>query len=357
MAEPKIPISALALVLQPVICVRNDSISYMNPAAVELAGKDLTDRPATALFPTYILERKNSGFVASAFIGKRYCAVNLFASASERIFVLNLKKISNGTDAALFANMRSSLAELRLGGTRLSQLAELRRDIELRDCASSVNRSFYRLKREIDNLNIISLTERDEYPFFAEPTDLTQHLSDLIDTVRILLKSEVKIVFNAPEHFHLAVDRYLVELAVLNLISNSLAHCKSGNRISISLLRTDKNTVIAVNDDGSGIASDRLPYLFEREYRDTELSAAAEGIGLGLSTVRCVAQMHEGALIVESRGVGCGTSVRLMLSNFIAPTSTLHSRAPIYDAAGLACILQELCALLPDSCYTAMTDD
>ncbi len=359
MAERKIPVSVLSVMAQPVIIVKKELISYMNPAAVSLAGKDFTGKPASLLLPSHLTGTHGGTFTATGFIGKRSCVVNVCSSGAEQYFILSPSVDEEGIEAVAFASMRSSLANLRICGSRLSGLAEMRKDEQLRGYSVSINRSYYRMKRNIDNLSLIDLMHHGAYPLYAESTDLTDFFGELIKSVSILLGSGagISIDFNAPEQLHIVVDRYLAELALLNLLSNSLAHCKSGDRISVSLLKTDKSTVLAVSDSGSGIDPEALPHIFGGSDADKRLSDAAQGVGLGLKTVRSIAELHDGALIIESRGIGCGASVRLMLSNYVTPSRTLKAKDSDYDVFGMQSILQELSSCLPDDCYGSLTDD
>ena len=358
MAERKIPVSVLSLLEQPVMIVKKELISYMNPAAVSLAGKDFTGKPASLLLPSHLTGTHGATFTATGFIGKRNCVVNVCNAPTEQYFVLTPSAEEEGIEAAAFASMRSSLANLRMCGSRLSQLAEMRKDEQLRSYSICVNRSYYRMKRNIDNLSLIDLMQHGACPLCAESTDLTRLFGELISSISILLRSGsgISIDFHAPDQLYLVVDRYLAALALLNLLSNSLAHCKSGDRISVSLLKTDKSTVLAVNDSGSGIDPEALPHIFG-DGGDKRLSAAAQGVGLGLKAVRSIAELHDGALIIESRGIGCGASVRLMFSNYVTPSRMLKAPNSDYEVLGMQGILQELSSCLPDDFYSSLTDD
>ncbi len=358
MSERKIPVSVLPLLTRPVIIVKKELISYMNPAAVSLAGKDFTGKPASLLLPSHLTGTHGGTFTATGFIGKRNCVVNVCNTPTEQYFVLTPSADDEGIEAAAFASMRSSLANLRICGSRLSQLAELRKGEPLRSYSISVNRSYYRMKRNIDNLNLVDLMHHGEYPLCTESTDLSLLFGELISSIGILLGSGsgISIDFHAPEQLYVVVDRYLAELALLNLLSNSLAHCKSGDRISVSLLKTDKSTVLAVNDSGSGIDPEALPHIFGNG-GEKRLSATAQGVGLGLKTVRSIAELHEGALIIESRGIGYGVSARLMFSNYVTPSRRLKAPNSGYEVLGMQGILQELSSCLPDDCYSSLTDD
>ena len=77
MAERKIPVSVLSLLEQPVMIVKKELISYMNPAAVSLAGKDFTGKPASLLLPSHLTGTHGGTFTSTGFIGKRNCVVNV----------------------------------------------------------------------------------------------------------------------------------------------------------------------------------------------------------------------------------------------------------------------------------------
>jgi two-component system phosphate regulon sensor histidine kinase PhoR len=101
-------------------------------------------------------------------------------------------------------------------------------------------------------------------------------------------------------------DAALLEQAVANLLDNAIKYCPPGSHVLVSAQTVGTEVVIAVEDDGPGIAPEHLPRLFERFYRpDRDRSRDTGGTGLGLAIVKHVAQVHGGRASVEStRGKG-----------------------------------------------------
>lgn len=99
-----------------------------------------------------------------------------------------------------------------------------------------------------------------------------------------------------------------------NLIDNALKYGKAGGPVQVSLETTDTGwLLIAVTDEGEGIAPEHLPRLTERFYRaDASRSRAAGGTGLGLSIVKHIVERHRGRFDIASRP-GSGTTASIML--------------------------------------------
>jgi two-component system sensor histidine kinase BaeS len=97
--------------------------------------------------------------------------------------------------------------------------------------------------------------------------------------------------------------------AIGNLIANAVGHSPVGGTVTVTGRREGGSVVIAVADEGDGIASDDLVRVFEPGVR---LAAARPGSGLGLAVVRTIAQAHGGEVEVES-SPGQGATFRLVL--------------------------------------------
>jgi two-component system sensor histidine kinase BaeS len=97
--------------------------------------------------------------------------------------------------------------------------------------------------------------------------------------------------------------------ALGNLIRNAIGHSPPGGTVTVTVRREAEHVVIAVSDDGEGIASGDLARVFEPGVR---LTAARPGSGLGLAVVRTIAQAHGGDVEVVS-SPGQGATFRLVL--------------------------------------------
>jgi signal transduction histidine kinase len=91
-----------------------------------------------------------------------------------------------------------------------------------------------------------------------------------------------------------------------NLASNALKFTPRGGHVALSLARRGDQVFLGVSDTGEGIDSDGLPHVFERFWQGRP--HAGSGLGLGLSLVRDIVQMHGGSVSADSDGEGCGST-------------------------------------------------
>jgi two-component system, OmpR family, phosphate regulon sensor histidine kinase PhoR len=110
-----------------------------------------------------------------------------------------------------------------------------------------------------------------------------------------------------------AINRNLLEQAVVNLIDNAVKYSDSGQKVEVFGNTDDDYVVIRVRDHGCGIPQDEFPRLFERFYRvDKARSRDLGGTGLGLSIVKHIVKAHKGTITVSSE-LGKGSEFCLRL--------------------------------------------
>jgi signal transduction histidine kinase len=121
-------------------------------------------------------------------------------------------------------------------------------------------------------------------------------------------------------------DADRLQQVIWNLLSNSIKFTSRGGRVEVRLREVGGNAVIRVNDSGIGIRPDFLPYVFDR-FRQAEgsITRTHGGLGLGLSIVRHLIELHGGTAEVESAGEGQGATftVRLPLRAELAEDDPL----------------------------------
>jgi CheY-like chemotaxis protein len=99
-----------------------------------------------------------------------------------------------------------------------------------------------------------------------------------------------------------------------NLLSNAVKFTPRNGRIEVRISRLDSLLGVTVSDTGVGISEEFLPFIFDRfTQADTKTTRQHAGLGLGLSIVRHIIELHGGTVTAESEGVGKGTSFRLTL--------------------------------------------
>ncbi|MCL5021433.1 MAG: ATP-binding protein, partial [Bacteroidetes bacterium] len=100
---------------------------------------------------------------------------------------------------------------------------------------------------------------------------------------------------------------------MLNLVDNAIKYTPEGGKVTLSLVRVNGNANFVVEDTGIGIPENDLASIFDRFYRiDKSRSRQPDGLGLGLSISKWIAEAHGGSLMVESN-VGKGSKFTVVL--------------------------------------------
>jgi PAS domain S-box-containing protein len=109
-------------------------------------------------------------------------------------------------------------------------------------------------------------------------------------------------------------DADRVQQIIWNLLTNAIKFTPKGGRVLVKLARSDSHLEITVSDSGVGISPEFLPYVFDRfRQADAATTRLYGGLGLGLSIVRQLAELHGGTARVESEGEGKGASFIISL--------------------------------------------
>jgi len=109
-------------------------------------------------------------------------------------------------------------------------------------------------------------------------------------------------------------DPIRLQQVVWNLLSNAVKFSAQGGHVVVRLAGVDEQVVIAVQDEGEGIAPEFLPHVFERFWQaDATRTRAHGGLGLGLAIVRELVHLHGGSVEAASEGKGRGTTLTVRL--------------------------------------------
>ena len=123
-----------------------------------------------------------------------------------------------------------------------------------------------------------------------------------------------------------------------NLLINAVKFTPKGGRVQVRLQRVDSHVELVVSDTGQGIEADVLPLVFDRfRQADSSSTRAHRGLGLGLSLVRHLVELHGGSVSAHSDGLGKGSTfvVRLPLSiAHLDAVSVAQSHGAIAPAQG-----------------------
>jgi PAS domain S-box-containing protein len=114
-------------------------------------------------------------------------------------------------------------------------------------------------------------------------------------------------------------DRERLQQIVWNLLSNGVKFTPSGGEVSVTLKRVGSEVEFSVTDSGAGIKPEFLPHVFDRfRQADGSTTRAHGGLGLGLSIVRHLVELHGGVVAADSRGPGTGATFTVRLPLMVA---------------------------------------
>jgi two-component system CheB/CheR fusion protein len=117
-----------------------------------------------------------------------------------------------------------------------------------------------------------------------------------------------------PEPVWLEADPVRLEQVLVNLLNNAAKFTGAGGRIWLSLAAEEDEAVLRVRDTGAGIPPDLLPIVFEPFVQaNGALDRAQGGLGIGLTLVRSLVEMHGGRVSAHSEGLGTGTEIAVRL--------------------------------------------
>jgi two-component system sensor histidine kinase CpxA len=204
--------------------------------------------------------------------------------------------------------------ELRSPLARLAFAVELARTAPDRDTAIS------RLKREVDCLSglvasLVEITraEGDPLAHRFEPIRVDQLLHDVVDSCALEAEaSDCRIVVSGATAIEIGGVRELLRRALDNVLRNAVRYSQAGATIDVSVKDQPGGVIISVRDYGVGVPEHLLDRIFEPFFRvDEARLATTGGVGLGLSIVRRVAELHQGTATARNADPGLLVTIAL----------------------------------------------
>jgi signal transduction histidine kinase len=184
------------------------------------------------------------------------------------------------------------------------------------DLVGSMSEEVERLQRLTSELSHLSRAEENAYQLQPRETDLATLAQAVADRLHLEFGEHgVTLAVAAAGPAQTVVDPDGVSQILVNLLTNALAACDRGDRVTVSLDHEAGFLALRVADTGCGIAPDDLELIFERFERRTAPGHPAphRGSGIGLTIARALAQAHGGTLTARSAGSGRGAMFTLTL--------------------------------------------
>jgi two-component system, OmpR family, sensor kinase len=199
--------------------------------------------------------------------------------------------------------------ELRTPLTSIHSYAQMLEEWALRDpqigpeSVAAIKRESERMNGLVENL--LELARGDEgMKLHLEDNNLTEVVEEAAESARAAVNGKVLIEHPTPkqgvQRVSAVFDRERLRQALSILLDNAVKYTPEGGRVTMRIVEEDGSVGVEVADTGIGIPEDQIPHVFERFYRAEE-ARSTEGLGLGLSIARQIAEDHKGSIEVRSK--------------------------------------------------------
>jgi PAS domain S-box-containing protein len=211
--------------------------------------------------------------------------------------------------------LRSPLNALKGWSQMLTSAANPDPDLAAR-AAQAIKRNVEHQTRLIDDLLDTSRIIIGKLVLERRPVNLADVVHAALDLSRASAKAkEIELRFSSdrPEMV-VDGDPGRLQQVVINLLSNGIKFTPHGGTVEVGLRQAEGRVQLTVADNGIGIESDFLPYVFDRfSQADSSTTRRYSGLGIGLALVRHLVEMHGGTVRVSSPGPGQGTAFTIDL--------------------------------------------
>jgi signal transduction histidine kinase/integral membrane sensor domain MASE1/ActR/RegA family two-component response regulator len=227
------------------------------------------------------------------------------------------------------APLRNALEILKMRGADATMAGEAREMME---------RQLQQLVRLVDDLLDVSRINRGKIQLRKECIDLSAAISRAIETTRPVIdaRGHELIVSLPDEPLTVEADRTRLAQVVANLLNNAAKYTEKAGRIWLTAERAGAEVVIRVRDTGIGIRPDLLPHVFDLFVQsERSLERSQGGLGIGLTLVRSLVEMHGGSVTAQSEGVGKGSEFIFRLPVLVEQTQAETRGADARPAAAL----------------------
>jgi len=246
--------------------------------------------------------------------------------------------------AMLAHELRTPLAPIS-NAVRALQLG-VRDDQTLRVASEMLERQVGQMSRLVDDLLDMSRITRGKIELRKQPIELAPIVHQAVETVHDLYRSldhELTVVL-PPESISLDADPARLTQVVGNLLHNAGKFTDRGGHVWLTVEADGGQAVIRVRDNGVGIAAEHHRELFTMFGQiDTTLERSRGGLGIGLTLVKTLVEMHGGRVEVQSEGPGRGTefTIRLPISTRVLQATASVPPEPVRAAGRRVLIVDD----------------
>jgi signal transduction histidine kinase/CheY-like chemotaxis protein len=208
--------------------------------------------------------------------------------------------------AQIMHDLRAPLSAI-LGWTKVMRSRSLDGETQA-EALTVIEQSAEKQKLLIEDLLDISRIVSGKLRLDVRPVSLSEVIRSAMEVMRPACEAKevdcgVELTTEADA---ITGDPARLEQVIWNLVSNAVKFTPYKGQVAVRLERADPFVRITVTDTGKGIKSEHLPHIFQRYWQSAEAGGRRTGLGLGLSFVKHIVELHGGTVEAESEGEGKG---------------------------------------------------
>ena len=244
--------------------------------------------------------------------------------------------------AMLAHELRNPLAPIRTAVDLLPRLIGPG-DARTNATLAVVNRQVMQLVRLVDDLLDVSRITQGRIEIKQATIELAGIIGQALESVQSQMEGKSHTVnCMAEPNIYVQGDSARLVQCVSNILVNAAKYTDAGGTINVRLNGDENRAIISVTDTGIGVPAELLPRVFELFVQDTRsLDRSQGGLGIGLSVVRKLVEMHGGEVAASSAGPGQGSTFTITLPRVPTP-------APVEGSAELTALSAALKILIVD---------
>jgi PAS domain S-box-containing protein len=225
--------------------------------------------------------------------------------------------------AMLAHELRNPLAPIRSASEFLGRVSQ--GDAQTQAIVGIVKRQVAHLTRLVDDLLDVSRITQGRIELQRAPVELLAVIAQALESVEPLLREKGHRLERSVGEQALYVNGDSARLVqcLVNLLANAAKYTDAGGTIRIAMRQEGAQAIVTVSDTGMGITKELLPQIFELFVQsERSLDRAQGGLGIGLSVVKRLVEMHGGVVAAMSPGAGHGSTFEVRLPVIPAPRET-----------------------------------
>lgn len=221
------------------------------------------------------------------------------ASANQEL--LKLDRLKSDFIANMSHELRTPLTAVK---GSINYLERTISEKQQKEFVQIIDKNISRVTRLISNLFDFTRLEAGTMEWEFQRHDICLLLTDVVDIMTpIALKKNIRMTYNCQDNSFAVIDSLRMEQVLVNLLDNAIKFSDTGAEIKIDLTESANRLIIAIQDQGPGIAKEDIETIFEKFYSSSNKSGRRQhGAGMGLALSRAIVTAHKGTLEVVSPG-------------------------------------------------------